>query len=1045
MWIVLLDHSDSMGEPFEQAGESSRRTRIVDAEIKLEAAKEVLREEIQELKDTDPDMALAIFAFTDEAKLVYDGSVADLQSIDCALATLSPHNGTDIAAALNAAADYKEALTDPVLTQMVLISDGKSDRVKAMAAARRCLERQLALSMLLIDPTEEGKAFARDVVRGVGGTYQPVMSRKDLREATEGIYGSYTTDRARAERYLEAAGREAQSIEEAVADRERVKFTLGYPGRIVRGHDYLLRMYLHVEIQLQEVLTRLEQTAEQFGAYPRTGAVEPNQRIPIGTRLEVTPRINVIGVNPPQQRVTWTGSIEELSFRIYYAGPEQVSSPCSGFIDISTSGLLLVQIPVSIQVETGEARVERCTVEMISRVFASYSHKDEPIVRACKATYRALGIQLFVDKDDIFSGLVWRDVLRRSIADHDLFQLFWSQAAAESDEVANEWRLAAEVAPARTTDFIRPLYWTEPMPEPPQALGSLHFARLDLGSLQLPESESEADTARPASSASRETRLEASFPIIETVDSGSSWVAWLQQRMGEAVPFLEDLVGVRYFPPVTLLVDEHAVRAAREELTTDSSGEGEEDLLEPMLEILQALALGFHVGKLADPEMGWDQRAIFFEAHGGDSLADYDHVVGMAEYVFAGPTKDHLAGKDVLGRARRSLKHVLQSIVDGGFEYGADKLARQTLEKANPAERMALSNLVTVETLKWLGSFDASAKKAAAARLLDSDLPRLADQYKVFEFFGRTTPHSLTQHATFPEYLADFVRHWLDYIKVASSKRAGAVIHVGFAAPRSSLEWLQHTFGDIELRVTHTEHARGDSSPRDCFEMPIDSYERCVEHVSKLLFSMLSGGRRMRIAKLVNAAVSTHGIYIPASASRTQAQLVRSLAERGWPADAALPGQHKVLLCMSAVERFKEKLVGMGLDKDEADELARRFCVSVLVHEHFHAAVATGLDRTGRVALGAEHPERWEKASPLNESLAVWCERHFFRSDPKMLDLIDSYVASGTYPSWPYRGGEVIASFHAAGGTPAVRGWMHHLRDDPENAQQEFDQRVSVS
>ena len=74
-------------------------------------------------------------------------------------------------------ADFKAALTDSALTQLVLISDGKSDRVKAMAAARRCLEQHLALSMLLIDPTEEGKAFARDVVRGVGGTYQPEPGR----------------------------------------------------------------------------------------------------------------------------------------------------------------------------------------------------------------------------------------------------------------------------------------------------------------------------------------------------------------------------------------------------------------------------------------------------------------------------------------------------------------------------------------------------------------------------------------------------------------------------------------------------------------------------------------------------------------------------------------------------------------------------------------------------------------------------------------------------------------------------------------------------
>ena len=43
MWIVLLDRSGSMGDPFEHSGDPSRRTRIVNEEIKLEAAKEAAR------------------------------------------------------------------------------------------------------------------------------------------------------------------------------------------------------------------------------------------------------------------------------------------------------------------------------------------------------------------------------------------------------------------------------------------------------------------------------------------------------------------------------------------------------------------------------------------------------------------------------------------------------------------------------------------------------------------------------------------------------------------------------------------------------------------------------------------------------------------------------------------------------------------------------------------------------------------------------------------------------------------------------------------
>lgn len=1046
MWIVLLDQSGSMGDPFEQSELSSRRVRTTDAEIKFAAAKEVLMEELQELKQIYPEMALAIFSFTEKTQLVYEGLVADLRAVELALDKLKPYDGTDISAALNAAADYKEKLTTPGIMQLVLITDGKSDRVKAMAAARRCLQCQLALSMLLIDATDEGKAFAKDVVRGVGGTYQVVTSRKGLREAATDVRDTYAADVARAEEFLRASNLEAQTIKEEMVDRESVKFTAGYPGRIARDHDYLLRVYLHLESQLKDVLKRMEQITDQFGTCPRKGDAEANQRIPIGTRLEITPRINYINVIPPQQQVTWTGCVEEVSFRIYYVGLAQAPPPCSGFIDISASGLLLAQIPVSILVEAGQARVEQRTAEMISRVFASYSHQDEKVVRACKAAYRGLGIQLFVDRDDIISGQTWRDILRRSIADHDLFQLFWSQAAANSDEVANEWKTAVEIAPSRTSDFIRPVYWTSPMPKAPEPLNKLHFAMLDLTALKVSETDQQSVTSPRGfeKTSSKATRFEAVFPLVPTVDSSPEWVQWLQEKMGHVVPFIEELVGVRYFPPVTFLCDEHVVRAAREAVTTDGDI-NEDDAVEHVLKILQALALAFHTGKLVDPNADWNERAAFFDADAEDARADYDHIVYMAEYLFSGPTKEYLAGKDVFSKNRRSLRQVLEEISGGGYRSDAVEMVSWTLERLSISQRAAISKEISDKTLEHLGSYNDSLSKAAADSLLKSQLPEFADTCGIIELFHHSTPHSLIHCKTFPEYLSGFFHHWLGYIRVARSKLPELSIEVGYSVPQSSVEWLQQTFPNIRFLVTRTDKTWGDNLPVQYFKLSIADFERCVELMSEQLISSLPKSRGSRVNKLLNVAVATHGVYVPAFASGAQAKFVRSLKDRGWPEYAALPAQHKILLCMGAVERFEKKLIEMGWDQKAAADLTRRFSLSVLVHEHFHAALATGLDRNGRCPLGVEYPSRWEAAVTLNESLAIWSERHFFRSDPEMLETIDSYISSGNYPMWPYRGGEIIESIFEVGGTPAVRGWIRHLREDPENAQLEFDRRTFSS
>ena len=52
--------------------------------------------------------------------------------------------------------------------------------------------------------------------------------------------------------------------------------------------------------------------------------------------------------------------------------------------------------------------------------------------------------------------------------------------------------------------------------------------------------------------------------------------------------------------------------------------------------------------------------------------------------------------------------------------------------------------------------------------------------------------------------------------------------------------------------------------------MPIESYERCVTHLSERLFAMLSGQRGDRVARLITATVATNGIYIPAFATRAR-------------------------------------------------------------------------------------------------------------------------------------------------------------------------------
>jgi hypothetical protein len=94
-------------------------------------------------------------------------------------------------------------------------------------------------------------------------------------------------------------------------------------------------------------------------------------------------------------------------------------------------------------------------------------------------TYQGLGVTVLVDRQGLHSGDDWRATLEEMILDSNIFQLYWSSAAAGSQEVQREWRLALALSKSRDR-FIRPLYWESPMPSLPEALGHLHFSRLDL-------------------------------------------------------------------------------------------------------------------------------------------------------------------------------------------------------------------------------------------------------------------------------------------------------------------------------------------------------------------------------------------------------------------------------------------------------------------------------------------------------------------------------------------------------------------------------------
>lgn len=215
-------------------------------------------------------------------------------------------------------------------------------------------------------------------------------------------------------------------------------------------------------------------TADSVLAIPRNG------------EITLVPEIAGFEFNPPRRSFIWTDGVsvhdETFSLRAANSLDGQVAR---GRLTIFLGHLILAEITLAIRVDStymspthpasSHVPREQSSARAFRRVFASYSHSDIGVVTAMEVHARALGDEYLRDWVNLRSGELWNDRLMAMISEADVFQLFWSHNAAASRYVAQEWQYALGLG---RNAFVRPTYWQDPMPAPPELLQGIHFHRL---------------------------------------------------------------------------------------------------------------------------------------------------------------------------------------------------------------------------------------------------------------------------------------------------------------------------------------------------------------------------------------------------------------------------------------------------------------------------------------------------------------------------------------------------------------------------------------
>ncbi|MBI5958793.1 MAG: toll/interleukin-1 receptor domain-containing protein, partial [Chloroflexi bacterium] len=270
----------------------------------------------------------------------------------------------------------------------------------------------------------------------------------------------------------------------APAPLQPPEFSAFYPAGIAPGQAYALMAFVHLDSVRDRVREIAAGFAGMMGGQPVSSSAPGRIAVDIGSLITFVPQIAGITFNPAELIVTWTPPYQSATF--LFTAPADLKTDLTGQVMVFHGPLIVGEIPVSLKLVTQTAAASPALnqsgeLRRLDPVFASYSHRDSPVMEYFRRARHNTGQKMLVDVYDLRSGDHWADRLLEMIDQSAVFQLFWSQHSAQSTYCRKEWEYALRHLPQRPR-FIQPVWWNAPMPSPPPELADLHFQRIGLPS-----------------------------------------------------------------------------------------------------------------------------------------------------------------------------------------------------------------------------------------------------------------------------------------------------------------------------------------------------------------------------------------------------------------------------------------------------------------------------------------------------------------------------------------------------------------------------------
>lgn len=233
----------------------------------------------------------------------------------------------------------------------------------------------------------------------------------------------------------EKSGFGKQLLERLHIIRQQVYSSVFAPSEIGFESHMLVQVYLHKYEETEKVKELALES--QYGA-------ERRDYIPLQCKLRLGDTVNVVLsiygrrlVMSEKKSVVWQGSFTKCSFD--YFVPHTFANDLSCMVLLMVNGIPIGEMRFVTRLSFSPRKLNPEVVShKYEKVFISYSHKDELKVKSFHEGLKLCNIDHFFDRSYLKAGDIYPQVIQNYIDSADLFVLFWSENAANSEYVQKE-------------------------------------------------------------------------------------------------------------------------------------------------------------------------------------------------------------------------------------------------------------------------------------------------------------------------------------------------------------------------------------------------------------------------------------------------------------------------------------------------------------------------------------------------------------------------------------------------------------------------------